>query len=189
LMLSAVIAYRKTKDLMHKQFLDEIGFALLAVTCPIVLMQLGLDTHVAVVPALFVFFFVYHIVDRRLNRHVADQRPPEDGKSRSITKGLLFIVAALVVVVVVGDLLGTVTGRVVTEMKIPAIVAGSILGLITSLPELTTFFAVYSKAKKRDQLSHLHNTQEVLDNLTSSNMSNVGLIYPIGLTVYLVVTN
>ena len=63
-----------------------------------------------------------------------------------------------------------------------------LLGFVTSLPELTTFFKVYSAAKKKGALGGTDDTQEVLDNLTGSNMSNVGIIYPIALLIFLFVT-
>mgnify|MGYP001372544565 FL=1 len=73
-------------------------------------------------------------------------------------------------------------------MGIPVIFVGWLLGLITSLPELTTFFNVYSGAKKKGTIAGTADTQEVLDNLTGSNMSNVGIIYPIALLTFLLVS-
>ncbi len=56
---------------------------------------------------------------------------------------------------------------------------------MTSLPEMVTFFAIYSLARKQGT-SHLgEDSQEALDNLAASNMANTGLIYPLGLTVFL----
>ena len=40
--------------------------------------------------------------------------------------------------------------------------------------------------KKR--LQDPNDTQEALDNLTGSNMSNVGVVYPVGLLVFLLVS-
>ena len=73
-------------------------------------------------------------------------------------------------------------------MGIPVIYVGWLLGLITSLPELTSFFNVFSGAKKRGVMGGTDDTQEVLDNLTGSNMSNVGIIYPVALLIFLLIT-
>ena len=56
------------------------------------------------------------------------------------------------------------------------------------VPEAVTFFAVYGSARKAGRPENVEETQEVLDNLTASNMSNSGLIYPIGLAIFLLVT-
>ena len=63
--------------------------------------------------------------------------------------------------------------------------AGWILGFMTSIPELVTFFAVYATAEREGKLPNLSNSQEALDNLTGSNMANVGVFYPVGLAAFL----
>jgi hypothetical protein len=50
---------------------------------------------------------------------------------------------------------------------------------------LVTFFAVYATARREGKLQNLSDTQEALDNLTGSNMANVGVVYPIGLAAFL----
>ena len=81
----------------------------------------------------------------------------------------------------------TATRDVVQIMGVPAIAAGWILGVVTSLPEAVTFFTVFSdeRAGGEDPKSQI---QELLDNLAASNMSNSGLIYPLGLTIFLLGT-
>ena len=53
---------------------------------------------------------------------------------------------------------------------------------------MVTFFSVYAAAKREGTLQGLEDTQEALDNLTGSNMANVGVVYPFGLLAYLVGT-
>jgi len=74
----------------------------------------------------------------------------------------------------------------VSDLKVPQWAVGWILGLITSLPEMTAFFAVFASA--RHELQHPDDDtdcQENLDSLCASNMSNLALIYPIGIAVFL----
>ena len=72
-------------------------------------------------------------------------------------------------------------------MGIRPALAGWLLGVVTSLPEVVAFFAVYGTAKKEGTLHLLEDTQEVLDNLAASNMSNTALIYHVGLAICLLV--
>ena len=62
------------------------------------------------------------------------------------------------------------------------------VGFVTSIPEVVSFFAVFAASRSEGRLDELNDTQEVLDNLASSNMSNVGVVYPIGLLAYLLVS-
>ena len=56
---------------------------------------------------------------------------------------------------------------------------------MTSLPELTSFFSIYASSREKGRLDEIEDTQEALDNLAASNMSNLGVIYPLGIFVYL----
>ncbi len=81
--------------------------------------------------------------------------------------------------------LGNATADVVQQLGIHPAIAGWILGVVTSTPEMVSFFTVYAAATREGRLQDLNDTQEVLDNLTGSNMANVGVVYPVGLLAFL----
>ncbi|HIG53157.1 MAG TPA: hypothetical protein EYQ18_04065 [Candidatus Handelsmanbacteria bacterium] len=187
LLIIAVCWYRQYRDLWNKHFIDEMLFAGIAVAFPLVLMHFSMDQSPYTIPILLFFYLVYRLSDRVFNR--AQTGPDVEGEESGSTKlGLLYIVGSIAIISVAGDFLGTSAKAIVNEMEIPVIFVGWLLGFITSLPELTTFFKVYSAAKKKGTLGGTDDTQEVLDNLTGSNMSNVGIIYPIALLTFLLVT-
>ena len=186
LMLAAVMFYRQGRSLLNRQFVDEMGFALLAVAVPLLLMQFELDTHWMVIPILLALFVFYLFADKRLNTKPATPAETEDSTG-NLPLGIIMCVTALVLVAVAGVFLGDATKSVVEQMGIRPAIAGWILGLVTSLPEAVTFFSVFAVEKKKGTLGEINDTQEALDNLAASNMSNTGLIYPIGLAVYLLV--
>lgn len=187
LMAFAVLSYRQFRELLNRRFVDELGFATSAIFVPLGLMQMDADVHWSLVPILFGFFFVYRVADRMMNRSGS----PEAGggpAAGSLPFGLILGVTALVCIAVAGIFLGGAAEQVVNELGIHAAAAGWILGLMTSIPEMISFFAVYGAAKEAGLLNELADTQEALDNLTSSNMANVGLVYPAGLAAYLLAT-
>ncbi len=183
LMLLAVFFFRRGKDLFHRRFIDEIGFGVLGIAAPLVLMWFQLDRSWFVIPVLFLLFFGYLVLDRRFN-----EKPKTivDRKKGSLPIGLLMCLVALILISVVGIFLGGATKSVVHQMAIHPAIAGWILGAVTSFPEVVTFFSVFASSRRKGTSEQIEDTQEVLDNLASSNMSNTGLIYPIGLTVFLV---
>jgi Ca2+/Na+ antiporter len=185
LMLLAVLRYRQLRELMNRRFADELGFAAVAVLAPLLLMRFELDTSWVVVPILFALFATYRVVDRRLNPP-SDQ--PGDESVGSLPLGVILAVTALTLIAVAGIFLGDATKAVVEQMGVRPALAGWILGVVTSLPEVVTFFAVYSTSKREGHLHLLDDTQEVLDNLAASNVANTAFIYPLGLTVFLLVT-
>jgi Ca2+/Na+ antiporter len=182
LMASAVLFYGQRRDFATWRFLDEIGFAALAVAAPLLLMQFELDTSWVVVPVLIGLFAVYRVVDRRVNPKAVEPATETVG---NLPLGTILVLTALVLIAVAGFFLGGATEEVVTQLGIHPAIAGWILGVVTSLPEMVTFFAIYSLARQQGS-SHLgEDTQEALDNLAASNMANTGLIYPLGLSVFL----
>ena len=185
LMISAVAYFKQSKVLFRRRFFDEIGFALLAIAVPIGLMSAGLDTQWFLIPALLGFFVVYQIVDRSVNRPGVSAADDAEAAAGSLPLGLVYLTGALVAIIVAGIFLGDATACVVEKLGVHPAVAGWILGIVTSIPEMVTFFAVYSVAKKEETLGDLNDTQEALDNLTGSNMANVGFVYPLGLLAYL----
>ena len=60
------------------------------------------------------------------------------------------------------------------------------IGGASPLPEMTAFFAVFASARTAGlPATDSTDCQENIDSLTASNMSNLGLIYPIGIIVFL----
>ncbi len=176
LMLMAVTFYRQFGKLFNMRFFDEIVFAGLAVAVPIVLMRLGMDSQWYLIPILLSFFLVYQFVDKRVNRAVKGEEEVREAVG-SLHIGITLGVTTLIAIAISGMFLG--------ELKVHPAIAGWILGVVTSIPEMVSFFAVYAASKRDGQLGELNDTQEALDNLTGSNMANVGFVYPVGLFAYL----
>lgn len=188
LMLVAVSCYKQFGELFNMRFADEIGFAALAVTVPVVLMTFGMDTQWYVVPILLGFFIVYLLVDKKVNRPGQEEESSQRAAG-NLWLGIILGLTALIAIGIAGMFLGSATAGVVQQMGVHPAIAGWILGLVTSIPEMVTFFAVYSVAQREGKLRDLNDTQEALDNLTGSNMANVGIVYPIGLLAFLLASS
>jgi Ca2+/Na+ antiporter len=192
LFLAAATWYRRLHAVGKRKFMDEAGFAFGALLVPLVLSQSptwSRSPWTAMV--LFGSFLGYIFLDKKLN-----PSPPPSfsiGKAskvkRSKARAWLYTIAGIIGIVTAGQFLGTVAEKVVVEAGVPQYAVGWILGLITSLPEMTAFFAVFASAREYgvgddDDID----VQENLDSLAASNMSNLTLIYPIGIAVFLFVT-
>ena len=184
LMLSAVLYHRQFGELFNKRFLDEVFFATLAVIFPILLMQFGMDTQWYLVVILLGFFFVYRVVDKQINASHSSEDDDQEAVG-NLPFGIIIGLTALVAIAIAGIFLGSATADVVEQMGVRPAVAGWILGVVTSIPEMVSFFSIYSVSRQEGRSKSLNDTQEALDNLTGSNMANVGIVYPIGLLAYL----
>jgi cation:H+ antiporter len=189
LFVSAMVWYRQQGRLAQTQFLDEMGFAASAIGLPLLLAtQTGMERSPWTAVGLLGIFLIYLVLDKLLNKHVDAEYAEEIERvegTHSVAAALTLIGFGIVGITLSGYYLGFFAANVVNRMGVPQWAVGWILGFITSLPELTTFFAVFSAAKKRGEKSDA-SLQANLDNLAASNMSNLGLIFPIGITVFLV---
>lgn len=188
----AALIYRRVNALMHRKFIDEMAFAVGAFSVPLFLAS---KESVARSPwtavGLFIFFVAYIYIDRKLNPEpplsVAASRNPRDPTKK--TRGILMSLAGIFGIVLAGNYLGTEAKFVVEGAGVPEWAVGWILGFITSLPEMTAFFAVFHAARQDGQPPDDDvDCQENLDSLAASNMSNLGLIYPIGIAVFLFIS-
>lgn len=189
LFVAAMIWYRQLGRLIRFKFLDEASFALSAICLPIFL---GLSTGLVGTPytaaVLFGVFLLYLYLDKILNRHVRIEYAEETESiagthSKAASIGLIAL--GVLGITIAGYFLGSSAERVVNHLGMSQWAVGWILGLLTSLPELTSFFTVFGDAKARGERSDA-SMQANLDNLVASNMSNLGVIFPIGIVVFLV---
>ena len=184
LFMATALYFGRSKALAKRKFADEIGFTLGAIVLPVILVtreQWAKSPWAALV--LFGFFVTYVVLDKKLNPPNADEEKDDAPKDPSKgPKGIVYILLGIVGIIIVGNFLGDVAKSIVDQMSVPQWAVGWILGVITSLPELTSFYAVFALAKDR---GGDESCQQNLDNLAASNMSNVGLIYPIGIIVFL----
>lgn len=198
LFLSAAIYYKKQKDLYKKEYLDEYIITAITILLPIAILVIGVQTHWSLIPLLGLLFFVYLFVDKSFNSvNVNDKdntkknkllekskdKNPKDFKKITFYFGML--VLSILILYILGNRLGNVLETLGANFGIPELLLGILMGVITSLPELTSFFCSFSYYKEDNEEAGDKATLEALNNLTSSNASNLFLIQTIALLVFL----
>ncbi|MDY0002024.1 MAG: hypothetical protein RBU30_12060 [Polyangia bacterium] len=188
LFAAAMLWYRQGGRLMKRKFVDEVSFAVSAIGLPIFLsVSAGLERSPYTAIALVGVFVLYLYLDGILNRHVRIEYAEETESiagNHSVASAIGMMLVGILGISVSGYFLGHTAERVVNNLGMPEWGVGWILGFLTSLPELTSFFAVFGEAKQRKEKSDA-SMQANLDNLAASNMANLGIIFPIGIVVFL----
>lgn len=179
----AVICYGQQKDMLNLKFIEEILFASIAMLIPLCLsvFKIGLNLPMAI--GLLILFLIYKIIDHLLNPKTADSSVSNTNKPDKVI-GIIQLVSGIFLVILCGKFLGQCSEKLINQIGISAWAIGWILGLITSIPELTSFFEVFRIHKKRGTISLTDDMQEALDTLAVSNFTNLGIILPIGLIVF-----
>jgi len=188
LFLITVFAFRQQLDLKYKEFIDEIIFGILSVVIPLLMFALHIHTGYLVALGLLGFFVFYKVLDKRFNKAGQPAPLPPGSENGTLWGGAVFLVLGILVILFSGTFLGGSAGALIKQLNVPAWAVGWILGLVTSICELTSFIEIYRIHKPKDSPHHIKDTQEALDALVASNVSNLGLILPIGMVIYLIVS-
>lgn len=189
LFLVTVFAFRQQLDLKRKRFIDELAFGVLSVVIPLVMFAVGIGVGYPAAAGLLAFFVIYKVLDKRLNPEGKPAILPPGAEGGTLRGGAVYLVVGVVAILLAGRFLGSSARALVTQLGVPAWAVGWILGLVTSVCELASFIEIYRIHKPKDSPTHYRDTQEALDALVASNISNLGLILPLGMVVYLVVSN
>ncbi len=190
---AAAVHYGRVRALYNRKFADEMGFALAAFGVPLVLSRSAEAARSPITAGLLLASFVaYLILDKHLNQSppmsvAASRNKAQHGRGR----GVALCAVGVLGIVLAGHYLGQEAEVVVNGLGVPEWAVGWILGFITSLPEMTAFFAVFASARTDDGAAPTDDTdcQENLDSLAASNMANLGVIYPVGVVVFLLIAS
>jgi Ca2+/Na+ antiporter len=188
LFLVTVFAFRQQLDLKNRGFADEIVFGVLSVVIPLLMFVLHIGTGYAAAAGLLGFFVTYKIMDKRLNKAGKPAPLPKGAENGTWWGGSLLLLIGVTVILFAGRFLGGSAGALIKQLNVPAWAVGWILGLVTSVCELASFIEIYRIHKPKDSPEHIKDTQEALDALVASNIANLGLILPLGMVLFLLVS-
>lgn len=166
---------------------------------PLVLVLLNIDVHIMTVPvfiSLFILFYYINInshklylnkVTKELEKQEENQIEEEKkwirGKRKlTIQYSILLIITAMVLFII-GNLLSNTLENLCLQYSIPEFIIGILLGGITSLPELITFFESQKHHNKEE--NHLAGVVEATNNLLTSNVLNLFFIESVGILLFL----
>lgn len=188
LFMITVMAFRQQLDLRNRVFIDEIAFGILSVAIPLAMFALRIGTGYATAAGLIAFFVFYKVLDKRLNKAGKPAPLPPGAVGGTWWGGTGMLVVGVGAILLAGRFLGNSAGALVKQLNVPAWAVGWILGLVTSVCELASFIEIYRIHRPKDSPEHIKDTQEAIDALVASNISNLGLILPLGMLIYLFIS-
>jgi Ca2+/Na+ antiporter len=196
---TAAVWHRRFRELVNRGFRREHLIILVSIALPIGLLLTDQIGNIVFAPIFVVLYVIYLLIIKQITTdsptpvqyHAVEviHREPrvKVGRSRNVRLALngLTIVVALVALYFLGSGLGSVITDLGTTYGVPAIVIGGIVGVVTSLPEMTTFFASYSAHR---EVKVNRGSEEVMHNLLASNVSNLLVIQNVGLILFVIAT-
>ena len=190
----AIILNKNQKYLKNKAIKVDLFLVILTIILPIIFIAVKSELQILMVPVLIFLYLGFRKIDnnahkiylKHQDKEIEEIQNKEDrwerGNKRKIVKNTLILLLTGILLFIIGNSLGDTLENLCLRFNVPQLVIGIILGIVTSIPELITFFESqkhYSK-NKDDVLGVV----EATNNLLTSNMMNLFIIQSAGIIVF-----
>lgn len=195
---AAVILNKNQKILKNKAIRIDLFLVGITIIIPIIMLVFNFESQFVIVPIFIVLLLIFYKITNNAhklymkknnNEEVVKSNVKENTEENNIRKDMLMVVIQIIFLItvglilyVVGNLLSDVLNNLCVRFGIPEIIIGVLLGFITSLPELITFFEA-----QKHHTDDKEGVVEATSNLLTSNIMNLFVIQSIGIVIYLIV--
>ncbi len=191
--LLAIFMNKNQRHLQNRALKVDLILAALTIVIPILMVILNIEFSIALVPVfilLFVlFYFINHNVHKLyLNKLTQEEKEIEEeekwvrGKKKIMVKYTFLLLIISILLYIIGSLLSNTLEDLCMQFKIPQLIIGILLGFITSIPELITFFEAQRHHKRQEDGED--GVIEATSNLLTSNILNLFFIQSIGILLF-----
>lgn len=189
----AVFLNKNQKVLQNKALKIDLVMVLTTILIPAMLLILKIEVGITIVPIFLLFFFFFYYLNSQAHKLYLNKKTEQDmkieeeskwikGKKKIIIKYAIYLIIIAIALYFIGDLLSTTLENLCRQFSIPEFIIGILLGFITSIPELITFFESQKHHKK--QQNQEDGVIEATNNLLTSNILNLFIIESIGILVF-----
>lgn len=207
----AIALNKNQKALKNKAIKADIILVIITIILPLLFSSIKSEFQLAMVP-LLIFLYIgckkinndthkLYLNEEEINKEntkISTETDTEEninfGKNINIKKGanlvnkpkilkdIVILIITGVLLFFIGDLLGDTLDTLCRMFNVPEVVIGIVLGFVTSIPELITFFEAqrHHKNSQNDMLGVI----EATNNLLMSNMMNLFVIQSIGIILF-----
>lgn len=186
----SVIINKNVKYLKEKTIIIDIVMSFITITIPVFLIINNVKMSFAIVPTFLLLLILFLMINsythenfyKRKDRSIIRFLKRFQKKDLKVIKYFLYLIIIILVLFVCADQLTNSLENICLVFNVPELVMGTLLGFITSIPELITFIesqSYYSKENAYDGVI------EVTNNLFTSNVMNLFVIQTISIVLFI----
>lgn len=193
---AAILLNKNKKALRNRAIRVDLILVAITIIIPILFITLKSELQMAMVPIFILLYFGFKKVndnahklylfkeDKEMEKVLEKEDKWERGNKRKVVKNVIILVITGILLFLIGNLLGDTLESLCNKFNVPEFIVGIVLGFVTSLPELITFFESqkHHKNAKNDMLGVV----EATNNLLMSNILNLFIIQSIGITIFVI---
>ena len=196
--LMAILLNKNQKSLKNKAIFTDIILVAITILLPLILVLGNVEMNIKVVPIFIILYIIFLIInnkahkkylkkeDEKIEGKIENEEQIEIKNKNRLPLYIFLLVITGILLFVVGDLLGNTLENLCNIFGISQTIIGILLGFITSIPELITFFES-QKHYKKNKDDDILGVVEATNNLFTSNIMNLFVIQTIGILIYSVI--
>ena len=195
--LGAILLNKNTSKLRNRAIITDLVLVFFTIAIPIVFLKLDIDLKLAVVPLFIILYTLFRVLnnyvhklylkneDAELEEEIEEERKEEKKNPKKVLLYVSILIITGILLFIMGELLGDTLENLCNIFGISEVIVGILLGFVTSLPELITFFEAqrYYKKAEDDMLGVV----EATNNLLTSNILNLFAIQAVGILISTIV--
>ncbi len=196
--LMAILLNKNQKLLKNKAIFTDIILVAITILLPLILVLGNVEMNIKAVPIFIILYIIFLIInnkahkkylkkeDEKIEGKIEKEEQIEIKNKNRLPLYIFLLVITGILLFVVGDLLGNTLENLCNIFGISQTIIGILLGFITSIPELITFFES-QKHYKKNKDDDILGVVEATNNLFTSNIMNLFVIQTIGILIYSVI--
>ena len=193
--MASILLNKNRNTFSNKAIKIDIILVLTTILIPIILVWKNIEINLFIIPLFIILYLFFKYLnnnahklylekeDREIEKEIEEEEENEKGNTRKTIIYVLILIGTGVMLYVIGELLGGTLDVLCNQFNISQTVIGILLGFITSIPELITFFES-QKHYKNQKSNDILGVVEATNNLLTSNILNLFVIQSIGIIIY-----
>ena len=191
--IGAILLNKIVDKIKNRAIITDIILVIFTILIPIVLLKMNIELNIMIAPVFVILYILFRVINDNVHKiylknedekieHEIDVKEEKERKNRFQTiKYIIYLVITGFLLYFVGDKLGNTLETLCKLFNISEAIIGILLGFITSIPELMTFFESQKHYKKEDD--DMLGVVEATNNLLTSNILNLFAIQTIGILI------
>lgn len=195
--IASIFLNKNQKYLNNRALKIDLIMVILTILIPAGILVTNIEFSIGIVPVFVLLFLSFYFINNHahklyLKKETIQEKQIEQekkwlkGKRKVTLKYTILLIIISILLYLIGNLLSNTLENLCIQFNMPQAIIGVLLGFITSIPELITFFEAQKHYKK--QQSGEDGVIEATNNLLTSNILNLFIIQTIGTIIFYFVT-
>lgn len=193
--IASIVLNKNRKAFNNKAIKIDMILVLITIFIPLILIWKDIEMSLFIVPAFLILYALFRYLnnnahklylekeDEQIEKQIEEEESKEKGNTRKTALYIIILIGTGLLLYVIGELLGDTLNSLCHQFNISQTIIGILLGFITSIPELITFFEAQKHYKTQNNDDML-GVVEATNNLLTSNVLNLFIIQSIGILIY-----